>query len=704
MTQGSVVLPEVVTSHADLFRRGLAAHQCGQLDAAAQIYRQVLRIVPTHTDCLHLLGVVAHQSRQGAVAIEYIRRAIALDPGQAHYHYNLGIACHAIGRPAEAIDAFDAALRLRADYPEVHYSRGNALKQLGQKLEAAECYRQALRYRPNYVEAHNNLGTCLLDLGRPERAETTFRRALRITPDAPELHHNLGLALRDLGRADLAIVSFREAARLRPDFVDVYSSLAEVLLAGGRTREAITPLRRVTALRPDDVEAHHALAAALNEVGARTEAEQHYRAALRIDPGRLAAVQGLAETLRMTESIYEAEVLFRRLLAEYPGKAEPHNNLANVLHQLGRHDEAMSHYRQALELKPDLVVAHVNLGNLLKDQRDAAAETCFRSAIELDPRNADAHIGLGTVLLRDGRLAEGWPELEWRFRGTWRFISFPQRDLGQPRWNGEALRDRTLLLHAEQGFGDTIQFCRYAPEIMQRAGVVLEVPRALVGLMASLDGSATIVAYGDPLPDFDLECPLASLPLVAGTTLATIPAPVPYLRAATDAVTAWQRRLEPLGGLRVGLVWAGNPNYPNDRWRSASLAHLAPLAAVPGVTFVSLQKGPPAEQAVTPPAGMVLHDWTAELDDFADTAALISALDLVITTDTSVPHLAGALGKPVWLLNTFDACWRWLLHRDDSPWYPTLRQFRQLRRGDWHTPLEELREALHALARENARW
>jgi tetratricopeptide (TPR) repeat protein len=704
MTAASTSGPKIAMSGTELFRRGLAAHQCGQLQDAAEMYRQALRISPKHADSSHLLGVVAYQSGQAGVAIEHIRRAIALDPAQAHYHFNLGLSLFAIDRTDEAIGAFDAALCLRADYPEVHYNLGNAFKQQGRMREAAECYRRALRHRPNYVEAYNNLGNCLRDLGQPDRAAAAFRRALRITPNAAEVHHNLGMAMSDMDRNDLAIECFREALRLRPNFVDSCYSLITALRSSGRVRETIAPLRQVVALRPADADALVALATVLSEVGAWSEAAQHYQAALAVDPERVAAMQGFAETLRLAGRMEEAETLSRRLLDKYPGSAETYNNLANVLHQLGRHDDAISLYRRALELKPDLVVAHVNLGNVLKDTRAmVAAETSYRSALALDPDNADAHVGLGGLLLRTGRLAEGWPEQEWRFRGTWRFISFPERNLERPRWNGEPLGGRTLLLHAEQGFGDTIQFCRYVAGIALGGRVVLEVPRALVTLMSGLDGVDTIVAYGDALPHFDLHCPLLSLPLVAGTTLATIPATVPYLQAEPELVAAWRRRLEGLGGLRVGLVWGGNPRYPNDRWRSASLEHLAPLASVAGATFVSLQKGPPARQAAEPPAGMVLHDWTDELEDFSDTAALIDALDLVISTDTSVPHLAGALGKPVWLLSSYDACWRWLLNRDDSPWYPTLRQFRQRRLGDWHAPVEDMRAALQVQVREAPR-
>jgi len=302
------------------------------------------------------------------------------------------------------------------------------------------------------------------------------------------------------------------------------------------------------------------------------------------------------------------------------------------------------------------------------------------------------HENLAIVLLLAGRLADGWAESEWRWRRR------PELAMGftQRRWEGEPLDGRTLLIHAEQGIGSNIQFCRYVKRVPVGGRIVLAVQPSLVRLMAGLETGAQVVAIGDALPPTDLRCPMLSLPRVLGTnSVGDIPADIPYLRADPVAVARWRRRTEALPGLRVGLVWHGNPeDVRMDRRRSMPLAHMAPLAEVPAVSLVSLQVGDAARQLSGSPLAGTVHDWTAEFSDFADTAALIETLDLVIGVDTAVVHLAGALGKPVWLLNRFDTCWRWLLGRDDSPWYPTLRQFRQSSAGDWQGVMERVRTAL----------
>jgi len=304
-------------------------------------------------------------------------------------------------------------------------------------------------------------------------------------------------------------------------------------------------------------------------------------------------------------------------------------------------------------------------------------------------------------LLRNQQFEEGWKEFEWRLQ-TKRMI----RRLGRfsaPLWNGEPIGDSIILLHADEGLGDTLQFCRYVPQIAASARTVLEVQPPLVRLLSRLLGPIEIIARGDPLPAFDLHCPLMSLPRAVRTTLDTIPATSPYLEADPADVAHWRERLAGLARLRVGLCWAGGRSrylsqIATDRRRSITLDTLAPLGEISGVQFISLQKGPPAAEAARPPHGMELHDFTEDLHDFADTAALKDSLDLVISVDTSIAHLAGALGKPVWLLNRFDTCFRWLQNRDDSPWYPSLRQFRQPAPGDWRSVISRTRGALQRLA------
>jgi hypothetical protein len=357
----------------------------------------------------------------------------------------------------------------------------------------------------------------------------------------------------------------------------------------------------------------------------------------------------------------------------------------------------VSHYRNALALRPDYADAWLNLGVALKDlMRLPEAIACYRQAIALEPANAEAHSNLGIALLAAGELPEGWREHEWRWKTP--HLIAARRDFGVPLWRGEPAEGRTLLIHAEQGFGDTLQFCRYASMASARGmRVIMEAQPPLVRLLRTLTGVDVVLARGDPLPAFDLHCPMLSLPLAFGTSLETIQSSGRYLHADPARVAEWRDRLAAVdaASTRVGLVWAGNPRRHSrgltavDRRRSISPERLAPLLRLPGLRFFSLQKDGPR------PAGHIAAlDFMTEMEDFADTAALIMNLDLVISVDTAVAHLTGALGKPVWLMDRFDTCWRWLTGRSDSPWYPNLRLFRQPRPGDWDTVLDAIAREL----------
>jgi hypothetical protein len=331
----------------------------------------------------------------------------------------------------------------------------------------------------------------------------------------------------------------------------------------------------------------------------------------------------------------------------------------------------------------------------LREQGDThGAFVALQHAIALEPDFAEARFYLGCLHLLEGNYRPGFAEFEWRWR--WSGFATPHLEVAQPAWDGADLRGRTILLHGEQGLGDSLQFCRYAPLLAERAGrVLLQVPAALVAVLRTLDGVETVVAPGEQLPPFDVHAPLMSLPHLVGTTVETIPARVPYLHADPSAMARWRERLRgPSDGMRVGLVWSGNPAHPRQHVRSLPLACLEPLATVPGVTFYSLQKGPAAEEGHASNLGLPLTDLGPLLEDFAETAAALSQLDLLITVDTSVAHMAGALGRPVWLLLAAVADWRWLLDRADSPWYPTLRLFRQHRLGDWQSVVEAVRRAM----------
>ena len=436
-------------------------------------------------------------------------------------------------------------------------------------------------------------------------------------------------------------------------------------------------------------------------------------------------------------ALAEALACFDRVIARMPHFADGHVGRTMALRGLGRLVEALASYDTAIALSGADPAMMSNRGMILLDMhRDAEALACFDGAVARDATLASAHhnraitllklqrlqdaqascdraVALApetarfqgsksVVLLQRGEFAEGWRHYEWRKR-----TEYPagNKVFAMPVWLGDAdISGKTLFIHAEQGLGDTLQFCRYTDLVKVRgAQIVMSVQTPLLRLLQRSDPGITVIDGDDTPANFDLHCPMMSLPLALGTTLTSIPATIPYLIADPDQVALWRSRLAALSGMKIGLVWAGSPrpDQPDadaiDRRRSITLAHFAGLAGIQGISLVSLQKGGPADQTRTPPAGMALHDWTDELDDFADTADLVAALDLVITVDTSVAHLAGGLGKPVWILNRFDHCWRWLENRDDSPWYPTARLFRQTAPGDWDGVISRVRQALTAL-------
>jgi tetratricopeptide (TPR) repeat protein len=509
------------------------------------------------------------------------------------------------------------------------------------------------------------LGRDLQAKGRLEEAIAAYRRAAALAPAAPEAHNNLGNALLEAGRPEEAAPCYRQALALRPDFAPALINLGNALGELEQLDEALAICRRAVQAAPLVPDAH-------NNLGA---------------------------VLRDRQDFAAAAACFRAAIALAPADPAAYINLADALTEQGQLEDAEAACRHALRLAPDLAEAHTNLGVALRRQgRLADATASYRRALELSPGLGQDHFNLAVALLAQGDMASGWAEYEWRWRT--RQMRADWRQFNQPQWRGEPAEGKILLLHAEQGFGDTLQFCRYARLAAARGlRVVLEVQPPLRRLMQSLAGVEHICSRGEPLPDFDLHAPLLSLPGALGTTVETIPAEVPYLHAAPEAAAAWRARLGALGeDPFVGLVWAGNARLHSpaqaavDRRRSIPPALLAPLAAVPGINFISLQKDGPAP-------GFPLFDPMQEMQDFADTAALVANLDLVISVDTAVAHLAGALGKPVWLLNRLDACWRWLAGRRDSPWYPAMRLYNQPRPGDWPAVIAEAAADLRGFPR-----
>jgi Tfp pilus assembly protein PilF len=425
------------------------------------------------------------------------------------------------------------------------------------------------------------------------------------------------------------------------------------------------------------------------------EAIVEYKRAIALAPDFAEAFSNMGTALRDSDRFDEAIQAHRRALQLRPNLAEALNNLAIALRDIGQWDEALQCCRRAIALNPEYADAHANLGVILceLEQAEESVAAC-RKAVALQPQRGVLQNNLGMILLKLGQYEEGWAKAEWRYFCDPRF---PARKLPKPKWSGEDLRGRTLLIHAEQGFGDTIQFSRYVPLAAGRGGrVIFECPPEQKRLFECFRNVQQLVTAGDVLPEFDLHCPTMSLPLAFETTLETVPSEA-YLRADPVRVEYWRRRLEELAahvnaGLRkrkIGLVWAGKPTHTDDRNRSMALCELAPLAGV-DAEFYSLQKGPASRQVSERPGGLKLQDFTADFSDFAETAAFIANLDMVIAVDTAVAHLAGAMSKPVYLLLPKVSEWRWMLRRTDTPWYPSTRLFRQERWRDWTAPVNQI--------------
>jgi tetratricopeptide (TPR) repeat protein len=495
----------------------------------------------------------------------------------------------------------------------------------------------------------------------PDWIAKRFSPALPRADGAAE-HYNLGCRLRDEGRLEAAIASFSRALELDPAMAQAARNLAVAWLEHGD---------------PD-------------------QAEYFTRLAIGLEPSSAGLYVHLGIVIKTLKREAEAIAEFRKALELDPALAAGHANLGIAMHEAGRLGEAEQYYRAALRLDPRLAQVSRNLGFLLEGRGEAAsAIECYDAAIALQPEFADAHVNRALQRLLKGDFAAGWEEYEWR----WRLPHLAGRDrvAGSPRWDGSRLDGRTILLSEEQGFGDAIQFVRYAlPVAEMGAKVLLRCEPELKSLLSGAAGVTAVFDASQALPPFDVCCPLMSLPGIFRTTRETIPRSVPYLHARDAAVTRWRERIGAAGaGVRVGLVWASSSANKTAALRSLTPGTLAPLASVRGVSFYSLQKG--AAAASDLPPGLRITDWTEELQDFAETAAFIANLDLVISIDTAVAHLAGAMAKPVWTLIRHPGEWRWLEEREDSPWYPGMRLFRQSPGEPWTEVLARVAEALSAL-------
>jgi tetratricopeptide (TPR) repeat protein len=637
-------------------------HTAGDLPKAEAIYQRILQADPDQPVALHLLGLIAHQVGKNDTATDLITKAITIKPDFAEAHSSLGLSFKALGQLDKAAASYNKAIAINPGYAEAHSNLGNALQELGLLNEAMASYRMALSIKFDFPEAHNNQGNVLQKLGELGGAVESFNKAIAIKPDYAEAHYNLGNTHQDLGQLYEAVGSYNKALAIKCDYAEAYNNLGSTLNMLKQLDEAVACYSKAITIKHDYAEAHSNLGIVFNELG-------------RLD---------------------EAIVCYNKAIAIKPDYEEMHSNLGNTFKELGRLDEAVSCHKKALAIKPDFAMGHYNLGVALSELKHLdEALASYDKAISIEPNYAEAYWNKSLTLLLCGDFENGWKLYEWRWKNENGDSFKHKRTFTQPLWLGaETLKDKIVLLHSEQGLGDTIQFFRYAKLVKALgARVIMEVPKPLVSLLQGLGGVDELVEKGEPLPYFDYYCPLMSLPLAFKTELNTIPSLTSYLQSDNKKVAKWKERLGEKTSLRIGLVWNGSAEFIKyDYKRSITLDAL--MKYLPDqFEYVCLQNKIRDTDKDALKKSTIKY-FGAEINDFTENAALCEVMDLVISVDTSVAHLSGALGKPTWVLLPYVPDWRWMLDRDDSPWYGSTKLYRQFNDRKWEPVLQRLVEDL----------
>jgi tetratricopeptide (TPR) repeat protein len=662
--------PKIVSqrSIADILRDGVAHHRADRLAEAATAYTAILIRQPRNSDALHLLGAVARQQGDLDKSARLLTQAIALDPTNALYHQNLGCTLQALGHHSEAIASYRRALTLNPGEIHSEILLAQALAQSSSPLDAIAVYDQIILRHPHYLDAYTHLATLYTQFGRTDEAIATTRLAAERAPTRWECQFNLAGALFEAGRHQEALAVYAKVVELNPRAADAYNCIGRIQHERNNYPAALAA----------------------------------YLHTIQIDPSHADCLSNLGALYLDQNDLKSAEIFLRETIRLRPDLLNAHSNLGTVLSRKGDFEGAVRCFHRVLSENPQHVAALCSLG-FLHDARgdEPEARAYFELALAVDPTAALPNFNISTHQLAEGDFVNGWRNYERRWEVR-QFVN-KRKHLVEPAWRGQPdadLNGKWIYLYCEQGFGDTLQLIRYLPLVRALgAQIILEVQPALMNLLRDFPAADHVIAGGVEVPPrpFDWQCPLLSLPFAFKTSLQTIPAPIAYLHPDPTLVAQWATRIPP-APLRVGLVWSGNPEHTRDRLRSIPLPLFAEILATPGITFYSLQKGPGVAQIDNLPAEIRPINLDPHLTDFTQTAAAITHLDLVLCVDTAVAHLAGALGKPVWILLNHAPDWRWLRNRDDSPWYPKARLFRQSTPHDWTHPLADVKQALTQLA------
>jgi tetratricopeptide (TPR) repeat protein len=678
------VIEHIDDQFSAVLREAVRLHREGDLAGARQACLKILGQDSACPDALHLLGVIAYQTGEIQEAVTLIRRATQLAPEQPLYHYNLGNVYLDKGLNDQAIYCYRRAIELDCNCAEAYFKLGVLENAAGSQSTAVDYYIRAAQLAPEMAEAWHNLGLIKKSQQDLDAAIFYFQKAIASDPDFALAYFSLGNVLRKQNKLNRATTCFRRALELEPGFCPAQTVLGEIHQESGNIDVAMQYYLKALKLKPDSVRLLNKIGSIYQSQKKVPQALDYLERAARLKPDYPDALFNLACVYEMGGDLKKAVEKYGKVLEIHPQSAETLYNMASLKARLGMLDDAISYVKQAIRIQPDHKESHSNLGNYLraKGQIDKAIEQ-YRKAIDIDPYVPSVHLNLSITLLLSGRFEEGWPEYEWRmqvdgYRQDYKYF-------GSPLWDGGDFSGKRLLVHEDQGLGDTLQFVRYLPLVKKKGGtVIFEARPALAGLLKNIPGLDELIERppeGRSDINFDYYIPLMSVAGRMKTQLETIPSDVPYLFADSKKSKDWRKKMRG-PGYRIGIVWAGNKAHVNDANRSCSLDQFDWLAHIPQTSIFSLQKDLAAKE-LKQLQMLGIPNLGMQFCDFSDTAAAIENLDLVIVVDTAVAHLAAAMGKPTWILLPFDPDWRWLTVRSDSPWYPAVRLFRQRQPGDW---------------------
>lgn len=613
----------------------------------------------------------------------------------AHPLVEQGLALHQAGKVTEAEALYRQALAKDPNHAGALHLLGVAASQQGRKLEAADLISRAIAITPNIADFHVNLALVWIELGSPLKAIPLCQKAMQLAPNHADAYNHMGVALSQISRPDQAMLYLRKALELRENHTDALANLGALYQQMGRFEDAAVMFERLIRVQGPRAEVWQVLGDIYRELKRLPESENAYRQAIGINANSAEGHAGLALLLHERGDIDASMPLYDKAISLKHEFVTCLSNFGLALVARGDVQGGIERYNEALRARPDFANALNNLGNAYRELLDMTnCRACYDRALFFQPDHPDAHWNRSLLRLLMGEFAAGWHEYEWRW------IKFPQerRNFGQARWDGDFdIRGKSILLYAEQGFGDTIQFARFIPMVAALgATVVVECQPELKRLLSTVPGISQLLERGEVIPQTDFQCAMMSLGHAFKIDASNLPNKVPYVKADESQVKSWAKKLEPYAGtLKIGVTWAGAARHHRDRERSMRRGKFTALAQLPGVTLFSLQKGPPAAE---PAEGATMVDFTAELNDFADSAALLENLDMVISVDTAIVHLAGALGKTVWTLVPHLPDWRWMLERENTHWYPTMRLLRQWERTSWDKTLDTMVADVRALA------